>query len=107
MLMDIATIDLHISILVTCLCDPEAVPQIPISIDTLSRPSVKDLLKDFISLSPSSEEEDSVEIRFNRIQKSHGLGGGVSVCASGPESLTREIQNALTRLGLTASTDAG
>lgn len=113
MLIDIATaasnssIDLHISIFVTCLCDPEAVPHIPNSIVTLSRPSIKDLLKDFISLSPSSEKEDSVEIRFDRSEKSHGLGGGVAVCASGPESLTREAQNAVARLGLTTSMDVG
>ncbi|KAG1762575.1 iron reductase [Suillus occidentalis] len=113
MLTDIATaasnssIDLHISIFVTCLCDPEAVPHIPNSIVTLSRPSIKDLLKDFISLSPSSEMADSVEIRFDRSEKSHGLGGGVAVCASGPESLTREAQNAVARLGLTSSMDVG
>lgn len=113
MLVDIATaasnstIDLHISIFVTCLCDPEAVPHIPNSIVTLSRPSVKVLLKDFISLSPSSEKEDSVETRFDRTQESHGSGGGVAVCASGPESLTREAQNAVARLGLTTSMDVG
>ncbi|KAG1773263.1 iron reductase [Suillus placidus] len=113
MLIDIATaasnstIDLHISIFVTCLCDPEAVPHIPNSIVTLSRPSVQDLLKDFISLSPISENEDSVEIRLDESQKSHGLGGGVAVCASGPESLTREAQNAVARLGLTMSMDVG
>ncbi|KAG1847157.1 iron reductase [Suillus subalutaceus] len=106
MLIDIATaasnstIDLHISIFVTCLCDPEAVPHIPNSI-------VTDLLKDFISLSPSSEMEDSDEIRFDESQKLHESGGGVAVCASGPESLTREAQNAVARFGLTMSMDVG
>ncbi|KAG1873923.1 iron reductase [Suillus subluteus] len=113
MLIDIATaasnstIDLHISIFVTCLCDPEAVPHIPNSIVTLSRPSVQDFLKDFISLSPSPEKEDSAEIRFDESQKLHGSGGGVAVCASGPESLTREAQNAVARSGLTMSMDVG
>ncbi|KAG1809121.1 iron reductase [Suillus subaureus] len=113
MLMDIATaasnstIDLHISIFVTCLCDLEAVPHIPNSIVTLSRPSVQDLLKDFISPSPSSDREDSVEIRFDESQKLHASGGGVVVCASGPESLTREAQNAVARLGLTMNMDVG
>ncbi|KAG2040872.1 iron reductase [Suillus americanus] len=113
MLIDIATaasdstIDLHISIFVTCLCDPEAVPHIPNSIVTLSRPSVQHLLEDFISLSPSSERKDSVEKRFDESQKLHGSGGGVAVCASGPESLTREAQNAVARLGLTMNMDVG
>jgi hypothetical protein len=113
MLIDIATaasnstIDLHISIFVTCLCDPEAVPHIPNSIVTLLRPSVQDLLNNFISLSPSSEMEDSVEDRCDRSQNSHSLGGGVAVCASGPESLTREAQNAVARVGLAMSMDAG
>lgn len=113
MLVDIAaaasnsTIDLHISIFVTCLCNPEAVPHIPNSIVILSRPSVQDLLKDFISLSPSSERKDSLEIGLDESQKLHGSGGGVAVCASGPESLTREAQNAVARLGLTMSMDVG
>ena len=28
-----------------------------------------------------------------------GLGGGVGVCASGPEALVRETQNAVARMG--------
>jgi hypothetical protein len=113
MLIDIATaaanstIDLHFSIFVTCLCDPEAVPHIPNSIVTLARPSIQNLLKDFISLPPSSEGEDSVEIRFDESQKLHSFGGGVAVCASGPETLTRGVQNAVTGLGLTMNMNAG
>ncbi|KAJ8586867.1 hypothetical protein M405DRAFT_864231, partial [Rhizopogon salebrosus TDB-379] len=49
MLIDIASIDLHISIYVTCLCDPEAVPAIPNSIVVPSRPLVHDLLATFIN----------------------------------------------------------
>ncbi|KAG1805410.1 iron reductase [Suillus variegatus] len=96
MLIDIAmaasnsTIDLHISIFVTCLCDPEA-----------------NLLKNFISLPPSSEKEDSIETRCDESQKLMGLGGGVAVCASGPESLMRDAQNAVARLGLTMGMDVG
>jgi len=113
MLIDIATaaanstIDLHFSIFVTCLCDPEAVPHIPNSIVTLARPSIQNLLKDFISLPPSSEGEDSVEIRFDESQKLHSFGGGVAVCASGPETLTREVQNAVAGLGLTMNMNTG
>jgi hypothetical protein len=56
MLIDITPIDLHISIYVTCLCDPEAVPAIPNSIVVPSRPSVHDLLATFIN--PPCEKED-------------------------------------------------
>ncbi|KAG1788959.1 iron reductase [Suillus plorans] len=110
MLIDIATaasnstIDLHISIFVACLCNPEAVPDIPNSIVTLSRPSIHNILKDLISLPPSSEKEDLIE---TRCQKSPSLGGGVAVCASGPESLTRDAQNAVPRLSLTMGMDMG
>ncbi|KAG1830120.1 iron reductase [Suillus variegatus] len=113
MLIDIATaasnstIDLHISIFVTCLCVPEAVPDIPNSIVTLSRPSIQNILKDFISVPTSSEKEDSIETRCEDSQKLMGLGGGVAVCASGPESLTRDAQNAVARLGLTMGMDVG
>ncbi|KAG1897195.1 uncharacterized protein F5891DRAFT_1049613 [Suillus fuscotomentosus] len=113
MLIDIATaasnstIDLHISIFVTCLCNPEAVPHIPNLIVTLSRPSVQDLLKDLISLSPSSEKEDSIETQCEESQTLMGSGGGVAVCASGPDSLTRDSQNAVARLGLTVGMDVG
>jgi predicted ferric reductase len=113
MLIDIATaaanstIDLHFSIFVTCLCDPETVPHIPNSIVTLARPSIQNLLKDFISLPPSSEGENSVELRFDESQKLHSFGGGVAVCASGPETLTREVQNAVAGLGLTMNMNTG
>jgi ferric-chelate reductase len=109
MLMDIATaasdssIDLHISIYVTCLCDPEAVPAIPNSIVILSRPSVHGLLASFINL--PCEKDDSIETQSDEIQKHSG--GGVAVCASGPESMTREAQNAVARIGLTASMEVG
>ena len=36
-----------------------------------------------------------------------GLGGGVAVCAAGPESMTREAQNAVARLGLTRGIELG
>ncbi|KAG1893580.1 iron reductase [Suillus fuscotomentosus] len=82
-----STIDLHISIFVACLCNPKAVPGIPNSID-------------FINLPPSSEKEDLIETRCDESQKSPGLGGGVVVCASSPESLTRDAQNAVARATL-------
>ncbi|OJA14768.1 hypothetical protein AZE42_13444 [Rhizopogon vesiculosus] len=109
MLMDIAmaasnsSIDLHISIFVTCLCDPEAVPAVPNSIVTISRPSVHVLLTDFISV--PSEMEVSIETRSDESQEWKHSGGGIAVCASGPESLTREVQNVVARVGLTKSID--
>ncbi|KAG1897198.1 iron reductase [Suillus fuscotomentosus] len=64
-----STVDLHTSVFITCsqACDPEAVLHIPNSIVTLSRPAVHNLLRDFIKIN------------------------GVAVCASGPESLTRDV----------------
>ncbi|KAG2099236.1 iron reductase [Suillus discolor] len=115
MLIDIATaasnstIDLHISIFITCsqACDPEAVHHIPNSIVALSRPAVHNLLRDFISFPSSCEKEDSTDMQCDESHKLMGLGGGVAVCASGPESLTRDVRNAVARLGLTMGMDVG
>ncbi|KAI0295169.1 iron reductase [Multifurca ochricompacta] len=87
MLMDIAntaaesSLDLHISIFVTCLCDPEAVPPLPNSIVTIIRPNVEQLL--------------SQVLRVKMMWRMGTGRGGVGVCASGPESLTRETANAV------------
>ena len=35
------------------------------------------------------------------------LGGGVAVCASGPESMTREAQNAVARLSMSRGAELG
>ncbi|KAG2047214.1 hypothetical protein BDR06DRAFT_985290 [Suillus hirtellus] len=98
MLIDIATaasnstIDLHIYMIITCsqACDPEAVLHIPNSIVALSRLA-----------------EDSINMQCDESQKLTGLGGGVAVRASDPESLTRDAQNAVARLGLTMGMDVG
>ncbi|KAJ8579435.1 hypothetical protein M405DRAFT_835804 [Rhizopogon salebrosus TDB-379] len=103
MLIDIGTaasnssINLHISIYVTCLCDPEAVPAIPNSIVMPSRPSVHDPLASFINL--PCENEDSRDTVTKRRR--------VAVCASDSESITREARNPAARIGLTASIDVG
>ncbi|KAH9041888.1 iron reductase [Lactarius deliciosus] len=100
MLMDIAnaaadsSLDLHISIFVTCLCDPEAVPPIPNSITTLVRPDVHRLLAHV--LSPPLADGDVEGESGSSVQRA--TRGGVGVCASGPESLTRESANAVARL---------
>jgi ferric-chelate reductase len=41
------------------------------------------------------------------MQEWKNSGGGVAVCASGSESMTREVRNALASIGLTASMDVG
>ena len=158
MLMDIAntvapsqSLDLHISIFVTCLCDPSAVPPIPNSDVTVFRPSVTELLRELVT--PPDERERlkshtiSTHNRLGGLEKSKtrssdshsqsqthdnddadtedehgdadlekcmksklqwvGLGGGVAVCASGPESLIRESQNAVARLGVVRGVELG
>lgn len=98
MLMDIATVvaecpslDLHVSIFVTCLCDPEAVPPIPNSVVTMERPSTHQLLKYMIT----PPVDDAVDgLRWV------GLGGGLGICASGPSKLTKEVANAVAKLSL-------
>ncbi|CDO75148.1 hypothetical protein BN946_scf184590.g5 [Trametes cinnabarina] len=138
MLMELAnavagsSLDLHVSIFVTCLCNPEEVPAIPNSDVVVARPSVTALLRDLItppsaasgsqsyakkddpdaqSIESGSSEEGvdaekltrSVSARLNWV----GLGGGVAVCAAGPESLTREAQNAAARIGMTRGVELG
>ncbi|KAF8549686.1 iron reductase [Imleria badia] len=119
MLTDIAntavnsSIDLHISIFVTCLCDPEAVPLIPNCDVTMTRPSVYGLLQDLTSpgsasfpFSGSVEEGGPERHGVGRIETS-GHTGGVAVCASGPASLTTEAQNAVARLGVARGAELG
>ena len=111
-------LDLHVSIYVTCLCNPEAVPPIPNCDVSVYRPSVATLLRELVSPPPDvaeavlssgkltkvvsqdsdgdlEDERKSAKVKLNWV----GLGGGVGVCASGPESLILETQNAVARLG--------
>ncbi|KAF6745042.1 ferric reductase-like transmembrane component/FAD binding protein [Ephemerocybe angulata] len=148
-LMDIATmaasassdLSLHISVYVTCLCNPEAVPPIPNCDVTIVRPSIYRVLIDLVTpptgLASSSyndiqeiprlpsetadngrpvmvatqtssatdgKDETEVDVVFDPSVRNRlpwiGLGGGLAVCASGPESLTREASNAVARLQL-------
>jgi len=119
MLMDIAntaagtSLDLHISVFVTCMCNPEAIPPIPNSDVTIIRPSVHGLLKDL--LTPPSSKNPSINIEEGAGEKSSeslklnwvGLGGGVAVCASGPETLIREAHNAVARIGTKRGVELG
>ena len=116
-------LDLHVSVFVTCLCDPDAVPDIPNCDVSVFRPSVGRVLralvrapsdaelarKDSADKSDAGEGEDEEARDYSLAGKLHwvGLGGGVGVCASGPESLIRETQNAVARLGATQGVQLG
>jgi hypothetical protein len=158
-LMDIATaaaspgLSVHISVYVTCLCNPEAVPPIPNCDVTIVRPSIYKVLNDLVTPpeEPSSKsleaaqsrtgievvarlptaksadgrpatatttttrESSEVELEgsddFDPSVRNRlpwiGLGGGLAVCASGPESLTREAANAVARLQMHRGLDVG
>ncbi|SJL02859.1 uncharacterized protein ARMOST_06199 [Armillaria ostoyae] len=98
MLMDITntaapTLDVHVSIYVTCLCNPDAVPPIPNSDVIFERPRFGKVLGDLVK-TPDEGEKGR-------------LGGGVGVCVCGPESLVREASNAVARLGMTRSGELG
>jgi ferric-chelate reductase len=92
MLLDIAnkalgsSLDLHIRIFVTCLCDPEAVPAIPNCEVTIVKPNVSQLLEPFIT--------PGTDVETGRVRS----GGGVAVAVSGPQSLIAEAQNAIARV---------
>ncbi|KAI0691823.1 iron reductase [Cytidiella melzeri] len=102
MLMDIAnasagsSLDIHFSIYVTCLCNPEAVPAIPNSEVNIYRPSVGKMLRELVTAPARGDAGEKVsEAKLEWV----GLGGGVGVCASGPEGLIRETQNAVAKMG--------
>lgn len=120
MLMDIAntaagtSLDLHISVFVTCICNPEAIPPIPNSEVTIIRPSVHTLLNDLLTPPGPNSSKNSIDIE-DGVEKPAvtpklnwvGLGGGVAVCVSGPETLTREAHNAVARVGMTKGLELG
>jgi len=104
MLLDIATkaqdssLDLHIKIFVTCLCDPEAIPTIPNSEITMEKPKVANLIKPF--LTPKAGLEGG--------KSAHGAtGGGLAVVVSGPDRLTAEAQNVIAGIPANATRQVG
>lgn len=88
-----SSIDLHISIYVTCLCDPGAVPQIPNSLVTMEKPTIKRILQPILSA-------DDIEKGANAGGRSGGGVGGLAIAVSGPESLTNEMRNAVAGMSL-------
>ncbi|KAI0753811.1 iron reductase [Fomes fomentarius] len=132
MLNEIATavagtsLDLHITVYVTCLCNPEDVPPIPnMDVIMTTRPSVTGLLRALVTPPPSTPgaekkqaEADAETVSLDSDESAPhlsslprlnwvGLGGGVAVCAAGPESLTREAHNAVARVSLTRGVELG
>ncbi|KAI0776531.1 iron reductase [Trametes elegans] len=120
------SLDLHVSVFVTCLCNPEEVPPIPNLDVTVSRPTVTALLRDLVSPPVLKGKAAEAEADAKSIESASeagtvgeatpcasarlnwvGLGGGVGVCAAGPESLTREAQNAVARVSLTRGLELG
>lgn len=75
------SLELHMTFFVTCLCDPEAVPDIANSEVTIEKPSITGLLHEFVSGAAHST-------------------GGVGVATSGPESLVSEARNSVAKLGI-------
>jgi ferric-chelate reductase len=74
-----SSVRLDISIFVTCLCDPGAVPSIPHTTVSIEKPSVKTIVE---GLLPSEGEG----------------GGGFAIAASGPPSLAKEARNTIAGL---------
>ena len=107
-------LDLHISIYVTSLCDPEAIPAIPNSDVTLMRPSLYRVLDELTSFSPPTSTNSSHPVLSPGSVEKHDAssdlesgkyklpeireGGGVAVCVSGPQSLMRQAANAVAKL---------
>ncbi|KZV60449.1 hypothetical protein PENSPDRAFT_594068 [Peniophora sp. CONT] len=56
-----ANLDVHLSVFVTCLCNPSAVPALPNSAVSVARPVLHSLLREFISPSSSSSSPEDVE----------------------------------------------
>jgi len=110
-------LDLHMTIYVTCLCNPDAVAEIPNCDVLVARPRVGEVIKRVVDGSPDpanqaeegdlviektadkgeemSEESESCE---THTPGPAAAGGGLAVCASGPQDLTREAANAVAAL---------
>ncbi|KAF8648963.1 hypothetical protein AX16_006077 [Volvariella volvacea WC 439] len=148
-----SSLDLCIIAYVTCMCNPDAIPQIPNQDVRLGRPSVHALLQDMITppsviklnpipnpsansstsallqvltrieddfeTSSDAGTDDDVVVTSSRdmIDAEHGrandklrwvgLGGGLAVCVSGPESLTVEASNTAVKLSLARGVEIG
>ncbi|KAK7027523.1 ferric-chelate reductase Frp1 [Paramarasmius palmivorus] len=104
-------LDLHVSVFVTCLCNPEAVPWIPNMDVLMQKPEPKELLMQLIMLSVGSSSAhktlDSESGTSARVGSRARTGGGLAVCAAGPEGLVRKAGNAVARMSLTRGIELG
>lgn len=109
---------LHVAVYVTCLCDPEAVPDIPNSAVTVERPDARAMLAAFLAGrdlgAGCTADAEGIEVGPEDEKEEGGaqvLGGpvrgGVAVCVAGPESLCREAASAVARAGVGAGARAG
>lgn len=92
------SLSLHISVFVTCYCAPESVQPIPNCDVRVERPEVRRLLEDLVGSRAVEEEEEGDSKRRPSVNE----GGGLAVCAAGPESMARQAKNALARISLTS-----
>ena len=105
MLLEIAraakdsSIELHMSIFVTSLSKPGAVPSIPNCDIFIERPPIQRLLHDFISSAGSEKGRSEIP--------SIKSGGDLAVCAAGPEAMTREVNNTIARLTVSGGMQVG
>ncbi|KAJ7780047.1 iron reductase [Mycena maculata] len=117
-----SNIQLSIHIFVTCLCDPDAVPEIPGCTVTEERPTVGAVLAGLLTpgfesgsetSSASASTEDLPGSKDKDVEKGLNKGaytqgeGGIAVFAAGPGSLIREAGNAVARSNLGAGRRAG
>ncbi|KAF8913656.1 hypothetical protein CPB85DRAFT_1375526 [Mucidula mucida] len=109
------TLDVHVVVYVTCLCNPEAVPRIANSDVIVGRPAVREALEGLVT-PPVGKKVTGADVDVDEDEESAmeesklgwvGLGGGVGVVASGPESLTREASNAVARLSMARGRELG
>ncbi|KAH8108382.1 iron reductase [Phellopilus nigrolimitatus] len=96
LLAETSSLDLHITVFVTCLCDPEAVPPIPNCDVLLERPSVHRMVESLVRGDDGGFHERGVKEARTLVE-----GGGLAVCSAGPETMVREAKNVTARLALT------
>ena len=108
------SVSVHVTIYVTCLCDPESIPPIPNCDIIVQKPkiySMLDTLLTFEQLSSSSSSEigdpEVAEKGVTPVDRDNEVGGAnddddgsLAVCSAGPESMAREVRNAVARLAL-------
>ncbi|KAF8630478.1 hypothetical protein AX15_002894 [Amanita polypyramis BW_CC] len=110
-------LDLCITIYVTRSCDHEELPRIPNCDVSIARPRIREVVRRVVEGSPDLEKKEGSifegSVETDRTSWSEKMvvdteggisewgplsGGGLAVCASGPQSVTRETANAVAAL---------